>query len=243
MSRFKALKYYLGFGEAIRIYSQLKTGKKIALKGIKYPFTIRNTGADYATFLEVMVKKDYQLPFAFSPKSIIDAGGNIGLTSIFLANKFPDAAIITIEPDNKNFKLLTDNTSPYKTITPLNKGIWTHTALLNVIDTGGGENSFIVEETLQPGNDSVAAISIDEIMKQQQWQTIDLLKIDIEGTEKNIFETGFEKWLPHTKVFFVETHDRMKKGCSQAVFNAVSHYNFSCSIAGENFLFINNDLA
>jgi hypothetical protein len=34
----------------------------------------------------------------------------------------------------------------------------------------------------------------------------------------------------------------MKKGCSAAVFKAVGQYNFSCTVAGENFLFTNDDL-
>lgn len=244
MSRFKRLKYYLGFFEANKIYWQLKLGplKTMRLSGIKFPFEMRDTGSDYATFIEVLVKKDYQIPFDYVPKTIIDAGANIGLTALFFANKFPTATIVSIEPDKNNFAILKKNAAPYKNIIPVNKGIWSHASFLNVIDLGKGENSFIVEETQTPSAESVEAIGIADLMQQQGWTVIDLLKIDIEGTEKNIFETGFENWLPHSKMFFVETHDRMKKGCSAAIFKAVSQYNFSCFIAGENFLFVNEDL-
>lgn len=244
MSRFKGLQFYKGFAEAAKIYVQLKFRKRITMRllGLKFPFEMRDTGSDYATFTEVLVKKDYKLPFKYDPKTILDAGGNIGLTALFFANEFPQASIVTVEPDQKNFELLKKNTAPYKNIIPLNKGVWHHQAFLNVIDLGKGANSFIVEETPAPGIESIEAISIAEIMQQQGWQQIDLLKIDIEGTEKNIFENNAELWLPHTKVLFVESHDRMKKGCSAAIFKAVSNYNFSCFIAGENFLFVNEDL-
>ncbi len=244
MSRFKRLKYYLGFSEAVKIYLKLKMNSfnNLSLKGLKYPFAMRNNPSDYITFTEVLVKKDYKLPFEFTPTAIIDAGGNIGLTAIFFASQFPDAKIVTLEPDKNNFDLLLGNVAPYKNIIALNKGIWTSNAFLNVIDTGNGQNSFIVEEILVPNEQSVEAVAIHEIMQQQGWSGIDLLKIDIEGTEKNIFETNYEKWLPFTKVFFVETHDRMKKGCSAAVFTAANKYNFSCTVAGENFLFVNEDL-
>lgn len=244
MSRFVKLKQYLGLAAAAKIYLQLKTGSLsgIKMKGLLHPFTMRNNPSDYATFMEVLVRKEYSLPFSFSPGTIIDAGGNIGLTAAFFASRFPNSAIVTIEPDKNNFGTLTQNTRLYKNIIPLNKGIWTQASFLNVIDTGQGENSFIVAETTAPTSTSVEAIAINEIMQQQQWKTIDLLKIDIEGTEKNIFEKGFEQWLPYTKVLFVETHDRVKKGCSAAVFKAISQYNFSCTIAGENFLFTNDDL-
>jgi len=244
MSRFVKLKQYLGFTAAAKIYRQLKTGSLsgIKMKGLRHPFAMRNNPSDYATFMEVLVRKEYSIPFPFTPNTIIDAGGNIGLTAVFFANQFPTATIITVEPDKNNFAVLSKNIAPYKNISAINKGIWTHTSFLNVIDTGRGENSFIVEEVSTPTATTAEAIAINEIMQQQQWKTIDLLKIDIEGTEKNIFEKGFEQWLPYTKVLFVETHDRMKKGCSAAVFKAVSRYNFSCTVAGENFLFTNDDL-
>ena len=244
MSRFKRLKYHLGFTAAIKIYWHLKTKrlKNIPLKGLQHPFAMRDNACDYATFIEVLVKKDYTLPFAYHPETIIDAGGNIGLTAVFFANQFPDAGIVTVEPDKNNFEVLKSNVSFYPKIVPLNKGIWTNASFVNVIDLGLGENSFIVEESTTPDEWSIEAVSISEIMRQQGWQGIDLLKIDIEGTEKNIFETNYESWLPFTKVLFVETHDRMKKGCSAAVFKAVGKYNFSCTVAGENFLFVNEDL-
>lgn len=244
MSRFVKLKQHLGFAAAAKIYLQLKTGNfsGIKMKGLQHPFAMRNNPSDYATFMEVLVRKEYTIPFKFTPNTIIDAGGNIGLTAIFLANQFPAARIVTIEPDKSNFAVLLKNISAYKNISAFNKGIWTHSSFLNVVDTGCGENSFIVEEVSTPTETTVEAIAINEIMQEQQWKTIDLLKIDIEGTEKSIFEKGFEQWLPYTKVLFVETHDRMKKGCSSAVFKAVSRYNFSCTVAGENFLFSNDDL-
>ncbi len=244
MSRFVKLKQYLGFAAAAKIYLQLKTNSHsgIRMKGLLHPIAMRDNPSDYATFMEVLVRKEYSIPFPFTPKTIIDAGGNIGLTAVFLATQYPAASIVTVEPDKNNFSVLLKNIAAYKNISAINKGIWTHSAHLNVVDTGRGENGFIVEEALSPTGNTVEAIAINDIMRKNLWETIDLLKIDIEGTEKNIFQDGYEQWLPYTKVLFVETHDRMKKGCSAAVFKAMSHYNFSCTPAGENFLFTNDDL-
>ena len=75
-----------------------------------------------------------------------------------------------------------------------------------------------------------------------QTDLVDILKIDIEGSEKEIFEQGFEEWLPFTKILIVETHDRYKQGSSKAVLKAVSAYNFSLEVSGENLIFYNNDL-
>ena len=71
---------------------------------------------------------------------------------------------------------------------------------------------------------------------------IDILKIDIEGAEKELFSSGFENWLPRTKILFVEVHDDMKKGSSKSVFNATSKYNFRFTMQHENLVFINEDI-
>ena len=52
-------------------------------------------------------------------------------------------------------------------------------------------------------------------------EKIDVLKIDIEGSEKEVFELGAETWLPKVKTMVLELHDRVKKGCTAALVNAL----------------------
>ena len=71
---------------------------------------------------------------------------------------------------------------------------------------------------------------------------IDILKMDVEGSEKEIFESNYEHWLSKTKCLIIELHDRMRKGSSDSVFAAVSKYNFTKLESGENVVFINNEI-
>ena len=71
---------------------------------------------------------------------------------------------------------------------------------------------------------------------------IDILKIDIEGSEKEVFQHGYADWLPKIKVLIIELHDRMVPGASAAVFSAINQYDFSVDIKGENLVFTNNRL-
>lgn len=89
---------------------------------------------------------------------------------------------------------------------------------------------------------AIPAISIETIMKQENWDILDLLKIDIEGSEKEVFASNYEYWLPKTRVIYLEMHDQMKQGTSKSVFSTISKYNFSFSICDENLVFINQDL-
>lgn len=238
------LRQSFGIADAIRAFINLRITKTgiIKVPFLKYPFRIRlNNHIDRATFHEVILRKEYFLELKFHPKTIIDGGANIGLTAVYFANEYPDAKIVSVEPDTDNYNLLKENAAPYPNITPVQSAIWSKKTWLKLVDTGRGANSFTVEEcTEQPG--AFYATSIIEIMKQQNWDVIDLLKLDIEGSEKEIFTNGYEEWLPKTRVVVVETHDRHLKGSSRAVFTAVSKYNFSCRVQGLNLVFYNDDL-
>jgi FkbM family methyltransferase len=241
---FNKLRRYLGLKDAFSAYNSIRINKtgKIRLSFLKHPLRIRlNNIADSATFNEVLLRKEYLIPIDFQPKRIIDGGANIGLTSIFLANQYPGAEIISIEPDAGNYSLLQENTEPYPQIKPMLSAIWSHKAELRLVDPGRGENAYRVEEANDDAN-GFAAIGIADIMKQQNWDTIDILKLDVEGSEKTLFTTGYEEWLPKVRVLIVETHDRYIKGTSKAVFTALSKYNFSCRLQGYNFVLYNEDL-
>jgi len=244
MSRFKHLRKYLPFSEALKVYMKIRRGDYNNLYSslLKYPFSLRKGNIfDFFTYEEVILKKSYSIPLDFSPKTIIDGGGNIGLTAAFLASRFPDATIVTLEPDGENFALLKKNTSAYKNIYPIQAGVWWHKAHLLVKESGHGNNGFTVDETEDAAPNAVPALGIADIMTQMQWSSVDLLKLDVEGSEKEIFSRNHEAWLPKVKVLVVETHDRMKKGCSKAVFNTINNYNFSFAVAGENVVFTNEE--
>ncbi len=244
MSRFTNLKKHLGFSNAWKFYYQLKTGQyhHFQVPDVKHPFQMRKNPYDYATFEEVLLRKTYNIDLGFIPRFIIDGGGNIGLTAAFFASRFAHARIISLEPDRENFELLYKNTQPYANVVAVNKGVWNRPAHLVVKDIGLGNNGLVVEEIAAPSAGSIEATGIAQIMQEHQQAQIDVLKLDVEGAEKEIFSSGYEAWLPYTRVLIVELHDHMKKGCSQAVFTALSHYHFSCQIAGENLVFRNENL-
>jgi len=228
----------------ILIYAQLKLGltNSIRIPGIKYPVSLRPQQADKISFREIFMKREYDvtLPSTLIPTVIIDGGANVGFTSVFFANKYPTARIFSIEPDASNFTCLVNNTRNYTTITPIKSALWYKAELLNVVDKGYGDRGFVIEK-----NDEVnglQATSIADLMQQYQLTHLDILKLDIEGSEKEVFSENYQRWLPQTKCLIIELHDRMKPGCSRAVFSALTQYNFSFSIKGENLVFTNNDL-
>ena len=90
--------------------------------------------------------------------------------------------------------------------------------------------AFQVEECKPEDPDSFSAISIETLMRKNDVTCIDLLKLDIEGAEKDVFASHYEYWLPRTKVIIIELHDWMKEGCSREFFRAIIQYRFRVSI-------------
>ena len=160
--------------------------------------------------------------------------------SVFFANRFPHAKIFSVEPDADNFATAQKNLAPYKNVLLVKGAVWHKPQTINLVDRGHGVAAYMVEEGA--GKNEIRAYTIKEIMDIMGATGIDVLKMDVEGTEKELFEFGYEDWLPKTKVLITETHDRYKAGTSRAVFNAVGKYDFSLELSGENLVLYNNQL-
>ncbi len=237
-----------GFLKGIQIYLQIKFNKtrRIALKGIAHPFGLRPGTKDAAIFYQIFLNREYDISLDFEPRLIIDAGANIGLSAIYFANKYPEAKIISIEPELSNFEMLKKNTRAYPNVISLHKalsGLAGET--LSVRDRGFGSSGFMTEAggdaTGEGFQNKVQTTSVEELMNEYGFEHPDIVKIDIKGYEKELFESDVTAWLPKTRCLLIELHDRMKPGCSKSFFKAVSTYDFTFSMLGENLVFVNDD--
>jgi FkbM family methyltransferase len=232
----------LGVVEGLKLFAQykLKIGKPLRFSFLKHPVYLRKIKSDVRMFEQIFVNKEYDINIPFEPKIIFDLGANVGYASVLFANRHPHAKIYALEPEDNNFAIAQKNLEPYKNVTLIKGAVWHTSEDISVVDKGHGEAAFMIEKG--KSEKSVQAFTINEIMRLAGVAEIDILKIDIEGSEKEIFEQGFEAWIPVTKLIIAETHDRYKPGTSKAVFSAIGKYNFSLEISGENLILYNNDL-
>jgi Methyltransferase FkbM domain len=66
-------------------------------------------------------------------------------------------------------------------------------------------------------------VTVPEIMREHGLDRIDLLKVDIEGSEMEVFSHA-DAWIGSVDAISVELHDRFKPGCSSAFFKAVEDF-------------------
>ncbi|MEY2760467.1 MAG: hypothetical protein RLZZ96_367 [Bacteroidota bacterium] len=202
---------------------------------------LRNKYADKITFKQVFIEGQYNFHIPFTPKTILDGGANIGLASVYFSHRYPSASIVAVEPSQENFNVFEKNIVNFSNVKSKLGGIWNDNKHLSIVNSKENDNAFMVEEVNASTPGSIPAFSISSIMQEMNWSTIDLLKLDIEGSEKEVFEKNYESWLPHTKMIIIEVHDHMRKGAAKSVFAATNKYNFSFSMNHENLIFVNLD--
>jgi len=210
---------------------------EIRVKGYLHPIFLRNNTSDITVFYQIFFEKSYAVDYRIAPKIIIDCGANIGLASIFYKIRFPNSVIYAIEPETSNFNLMLRNTEGSKNIICIKGGIWNKQTNLLIDNDISGNWGFKVNEVNYSNNNTVSGISIPYLMEQYRFDEIDVLKIDIEGSEKEMFESNFKSWLPKTKVLLIELHDGHRKGATKSFFQAINNYNYSMVRKNENLIF------
>lgn len=153
-------------------------------------------------------------------------------------SRYPDATIICLEPDVNNFEALIKNTNYTDKIVCLNVGIWSHDTSLQVSTSFDfGEWGVVVEESESASG--IVALSLETIFRRFKLSSVDVVKLDIESSEREVFSGEYESWLTMAGMLVIELHDRIRPGCSRSVFSAVnsSYGSYSFSVKGENLVF------
>lgn len=226
--------------KGIPLYLKLRYHKTqhLTVPGFSQAITLRPYTKDRPTFEKIFLADEYGFSWPSNltpPQVIIDAGANIGLSAIYFANKYPSATVLALEPEKENFQLLQKNCSPYPTIKPVQAALWGYSGKVDLEDKGYGEAGYIISEK----NGETVAYTVVDLMEAFNLTHVDLLKIDIEGSEKEVF-TADTQWLDKVSMVTVETHDRMKPGCEKAVVEAFRRKPFTFSNRGENLIFIHD---
>jgi FkbM family methyltransferase len=151
------------------------------------------------------------------PKSILDLGGNCGLSSLYLGLRFASATIVSVEPYLPNFRLMRLNTAQTEKQFLELGSIGTSAGVISLSQPGKSPSPRYTGFRIIHDNPSdetfVPEFTIMQVAKKYGWTAIDYVKIDIEGTEKNLCEEG-ASWLPLVRCLSIEMHDRMVNGCS-----------------------------
>jgi hypothetical protein len=205
----------------VYILSKIKVEKLIKIKLQKRTLYIRTNSSDFSVICSSFIKDELSLAQKLYTKNfsglIIDAGGYIGTAAIKLSEFFPRSKIISLEPSNENFKLLKRNTEKYRNIIPIQAALVDKKSKkIKLLDRNTGKCGFTIIRN--PADckktnyiQEITPMTIYEIQKKFR-KKINILKMDIEGSEKSIFDNN-KNILENIDVIIVELHDRIISGC------------------------------
>jgi len=222
-------------------FSVIRDTRFIKLKNQDFDIVLRSQGSDWDVFKQIFQHEEYKALLktislnGIELEFILDLGANIGLTTAYIKKFHPDAEVICVEPDKNNFAQLSLNIAKLSKIKAINAGIWNKcTALTEDEPFRGGDDW---SKTFKEGNGSqlgiTEGITIQHILQQYAKTRIDLLKIDIEGAERFIFDESISNlnFLTVTKVIAIEIHDEYN--IRDKIYTILRNYNFTLFESGE----------
>lgn len=198
-------------GRARQFTLRLRGGRRLHL---------RDTETDLMIFDQVFLLDDCALPKKTGRgtiRCVIDAGAHIGCSSLFYAARYPEARILAIEADAGNYRQLVRNTADTPAITPVLGAVFhlsTPVQVLNPDDRPWGFQVAAAGSPDAPGQ--VPGHTIPDLMRMAGFSRIDLLKLDIEGAEGELFAHGGADWLRQVRHLVIELHDDVKAGCAES---------------------------
>ncbi len=203
---------------------------------------------DIEVFKSIFYDEEYEWHFVDPPEVVVDAGVYTGLSAAWFAGRYPGVTIIAIEPSPANFDLLTQNTAGLPNVHTRRAALWCESGSLVVSDAGpatstsgyqvhGSEGGGHLGTAQTQG--TVDALTVEDIIREYSLDRIGLLKVDIEGSEVEVFSNS-SGWIATADAICVELHDRFRPGCSRAFYEAVSELPIEAR-RGENVLVARTD--
>eukprot|EP00897_Mesotaenium_endlicherianum_P004030 jgi/Mesen1/3655/ME000200S02731 len=189
------------------------------------PWMLRPNSTDLLSAKAHFLKNEYGMliDLPFNPEYILDAGG-VGMAPVFFALVWPEAKILRVEPHITNFEAGYRNSMRHETVKQHNMGLWDKAIELQMCSNvhvywgpdwpfnSSQEQAFFTREPTDPpceqlALDSMRVSRLEDVMRANNFPRFDLIKMDIEGAEVQVFrEPGMKRILANTQVFIGELH-------------------------------------
>lgn len=179
---------------------------------------------------------DFKEIFKDNDAVIIDAGANIGLFTLHLHRACKK--IFSVEPTERHFNVLKNLIKIFDI-----HNVELHNIALNNFD---GECSFIIDNNnttqnrIEPGGTATKCLTLLSFIKSLGVESVDLLKLDIEGGEKFVIleDPTFDEASKLCKKIYIELHPSFVD--VTAVLNKLSSVGFRLKFINSPYL--NNNL-
>lgn len=186
--------------------------EKVRIRSIgNRPVYARSGTEDYLTLYSTFYNQFHLPPAPLKPDAVIlDLGSNIGVTLVHLKHVYPSARIIGVEMDEDNYKLAQRNIAGLDGVEVINSAI---SVSDGVVSYNKSDNVDAYHVTTSSADNqsgrlvSVNSITIGSLLAKYRLESVDFMKMDIEGEETKLFDEQADlTWLNKVKALNIEVH-------------------------------------
>lgn len=203
----------------------------------KFPVIARLGGSsDLSVFKQIFQFEEYACVLNISPPGlIVDLGANVGYSSAYFLSRFSAATVVAVEPDPGNFEICRKNLAPYGDRAQIVQGAaWSNRSRLVLSRGTFGDGSEWATQVRQgegtDGQDVVEGWDMPSLLELSGRKQIDLLKVDIERSELELFGPGSLSWLPNVRNICIELHG---DDCKEVFLEALKNFEYDLGYSGE----------
>lgn len=154
------------------------------------PLTLYGLHDEITLLYEIFVEQCYRVDtYAHDARVVIDAGANVGISTLYFRAVCPQAIIYAIEPDPRNYERLVSNIQGQDNIKPYEVAF---------SDTNGHSDFYVPADKIissslisRGGTQKkvrVRSVTLDDFVASEHIQKIDICKFDVEGAEYRMFK-------------------------------------------------------
>lgn len=144
---------------------------------------------------------------------ILDVGANIGWTSYYFSQFAKQ--VYSLEPSTEHFNVFTQmlEYNQIKNVKPIKKALYIESGTFPLYDPGSKYNNKTMRSLHQAmanpevAPEQVQTITLDQLFKDEGIEHVDLMKLDVEGSESEILShSSFAEVAPKIDTILIELH-------------------------------------
>jgi FkbM family methyltransferase len=207
-------------------HNRILTMRTGLAKGLK-----RRYGMGFKPKLALTAEERFLKSLDFAQKTVFDVGGYVGILTLFFSRAVGDGGqVVTFEPNPANFEELFYNVRLNRlsnvTLLPIALGRESRKMTLmvdRVYPSRGTLAENLQEDFLKRGNARSVQVEVDSLDNQMRLRSLpspDLVKIDVEGFEKDVLYGMAQTIQAHKPDLFIEIHGVMHKEIAEHLLSA-----------------------
>ncbi|MGW0658284.1 FkbM family methyltransferase [Streptodolium elevatio] len=194
---------------------------------------VRKNQSDLLILWQIFLRRFYELHAAYAlPRdigtldTIVDLGGNTGLAAAYLTARYRPCRLLTVEPIAESRAVLRRNAELSGTTWDIDEravsgregdlefavsAFWDTCTAVPAVHELRRTRPHRLENLLARPDRTVAATTVEKLLDDHGIDHVDLLKVDVEGSEADVFAEP-QPWMRRVDRIVLEIHDKYIDG-------------------------------